>query len=81
MLSAGTLSVRYWKKNRLSTYPFAVNQFFSRGQDACTEFDRKTSVFQGEERRLQVCVPAPTLFAIYFAALLQHAFDGNEDGI
>ena len=29
----------------------------------------------------QSCVLAPTLFAIYFAALLQHAFDRNEDGI
>ena len=29
----------------------------------------------------QGCVLAPTLFAIYFAALLQHAFDGNKDGI
>ena len=29
----------------------------------------------------QGCVLAPTLFAIYFAALLQQAYDGNEDGI
>ena len=29
----------------------------------------------------QGCVLAPTLFAIHFAALLQHAFDRNEDGI
>ena len=37
-------------------------------------FKAKGGVTQG-------CVLAPTLFAIYFATLLQHALDGNEDGI
>lgn len=34
----------------------------------------KISVKQG-------CVLSPTLFAIYFAASLQHDFDGSEDGV
>ena len=29
----------------------------------------------------QVCVLAPTLFGIYFAALLHHAFDKNTEGV
>ena len=48
----------------------------------CIEFDGNTSEsFKARSGVKQGCVLAPTLFAINFAALLQHAFDGNEDEI
>ena len=37
-------------------------------------FDVKSGVKQG-------CVLAPTLFGIYFAALLHHAFKDSQDGV
>ena len=51
---------------------------------ACIQFDGNTSEsFKVRSGVKQGCVLAPTctLFAIYSAALLQHAFDGNENGI
>ena len=55
---------------------------FDEVMNACIQFDGNTSeslkVRSGVK---QGFVLAPTLFAIYFAALLQHAFDGIEDGI
>ena len=50
--------------------------------NACIQFDGNTSEsFKVRNGFKQGCVLAPTFFAIYFAALLQHAFDGNKDGI
>ena len=46
--------------------------------NACIQFDGNTS-FKVRSGVKQGCVLAPTLFAFYFAALLQH--DRNEDGI
>ena len=58
-----------------------VNHFFSGGHER-VQFDVNTSEsFKVRSGIKQGCILAPTLFAIYFAALLQHAFDGNEDGI
>ena len=48
----------------------------------CIQFNGNTSEpFKVRSGVKQGCVLAPTLFAIFFAALLQHAFGGNEDGI
>ena len=50
--------------------------------NACIQSDGSTSEsFKVRSFVKQGCVLAPTLFAIQFAALLQHTFDGNEDGI
>ena len=44
--------------------------------NACIQFDGNTSEsFKARSGVKQGCVLAPTLFAIYFAALLQYAFD------
>ena len=49
---------------------------------SCIQFDGNTSEsFKVRSGVKQGFVLAPTLFAIYFAAVLQHAFDGSEDGI
>lgn len=42
--------------------------------DISTEFGVKSGVKQG-------CVLAPTLFGIFFALLLKHAFNSSEDGV
>ena len=50
--------------------------------NACMQFDGNTlQSFKVRNGVKQGCALAPTLFAIHFAALLQHAFGGNEDGI
>ena len=55
---------------------------FHEDMNACIQFDGNTSEsFKVRSGVKQACVLAPTLFVIYFAALLQHAFDGNEYGI
>ncbi|KAI8491917.1 hypothetical protein Bbelb_302900 [Branchiostoma belcheri] len=50
--------------------------------EACIQFDGSTSAhFDIKKGVKQGCVLAPTLFSIYFAALLRFAFDGSHDGI
>ena len=50
--------------------------------NACIQFDGNTSEsFKVRSGVKHGWVLAPTLFAIYFAALFQHAFDGKEDGL
>ena len=50
--------------------------------DMCIQFEGNTSdSFKVRSGVKQGCVLASTLFSICFAALLQHAFGGNEDGI
>ena len=49
---------------------------------ACIQFDGSTSdSFSVNSGVKQGCVLAPTLFGIYFAALLRHAFQDTQDGI
>ena len=49
---------------------------------ACIQFDDSTSdSFSVNSGVKQGCVLAPTLFGIYFAALLRHAFQDTQDGI
>ena len=48
----------------------------------CIQFNGNTSESLKVRSSIkQGCIVASTLFAIYFAAPIQHAFDGNEDGI
>ena len=55
---------------------------FHEDMNVCSQFDGNTSEsFKVRCGVKQGCVLASTLFAIYSAALLQHAFDGKEDGI
>ncbi|XP_078664108.1 uncharacterized protein LOC144907177 [Branchiostoma floridae x Branchiostoma belcheri] len=55
---------------------------FHEDMEACIQFDGSTSAhFDIKKGVKQGCVLAPTLFSIYFAALLRFAFDGSHDGI
>ncbi|KAI8493113.1 hypothetical protein Bbelb_291170 [Branchiostoma belcheri] len=55
---------------------------FHEDMEACIQFDGSTSAhFDIKKGVKQRCVLAPTLFSIYFAALLRFAFDGSHDGI
>ena len=55
---------------------------FHEEMTACIQFDGSTSnSFSVNSGVKQGCVLAPTLFGIYFAALLRHAFLDSQDGI
>ena len=55
---------------------------FHEEMSACIQFDGNTSErFEIKSGVKQGCVLAPTLFGIYFAALLHHAFENTTEGI
>ena len=76
------LSIRYWGEIRCPRIILQLIISFHDDMNACIQFNRNASgSFKVTSGVKQGCVLAPTLFAIYFAALLHHALDGNEDGI
>lgn len=71
-------------EKRLPTYSFAVGDFFSRVHE------KIAFIYREIHQSRSLCdvalnnvffFPADSCFAIYFAVILQYAFDGSEDGV